>query len=269
MAAVGNKAGRWSALAHVLLFMLGCALLLAILSPLASHISPQWGAALVGLAASLATLVLTFIFTRWDGIRFADVGALPTRGSLPRLLLGFMVGLLLVAAQTVLFTIAEHVHWVRTGLPDARPILIALVTYFLLASREELAFRGYPLRRLNQWFGPWTAQLVVALVFALEHRAGGYSWTNAIFGAFAGSLLFGMAALATRGLAVPIGLHAAWNFGQWSLGEKELPGLWKPMIPGGPSPRADHVALIAYVVVFSLATLAFWLSGETRSSRGR
>jgi len=92
-------------------------------------------------------------------------------------------------------------------------------------------------------------QRIVALVFALEHRVGGYSWSNAVFGAFVGSLLFGMASLATRGLALPIGLHAAWNFGQWIIGEKESPGLWKPAIPGGPSASANDVALISYVAV--------------------
>ena len=81
-----------------------------------------------------------------------------------------------------------------------------------------------------------------------------------------GSLLFGMAALATRGLALPIGLHAAWNFGQWIIGEKESSGLWKPIIPGGPSASTDHVVLIAYVAVFGLATLAFWWFRKARTS---
>jgi membrane protease YdiL (CAAX protease family) len=108
--------------------------------------------------------------------------------------------------------------------------------------------------------------LIVALIFTLEHRAGGYSWTNALFVAFVGSLLFGTAALATRGLALPIGLHAAWNFGQWIIGEKETPGLWKPIIPGGPSGNANDVALIAYVAVFGLATPALWRFGKNHAS---
>ncbi len=266
MGSSGGQAGRWTILARVLLFMIGCALALIVISPLASHIPLHWSPAVVGLAASLATLILTLIFIRWDGIQLADIGVSPTRGSILRVLLGFTAGLFLVAAQAGLFTIAEHVRWIRLEVPDATPMVTALVTYLLLACREELAFRGYPLRRMDRSFGPWTAQLVVALIFALEHRAGGYSWTNALFGAFVGSLLFGTAALATRGLALPIGLHAAWNFGQWIIGEKESPGLWKPIIPGGPSANADHVALIAYVAVFGLAALALWQFGKNRTS---
>jgi membrane protease YdiL (CAAX protease family) len=266
MGSSGSQAGRWSVLARVLLFMLGCALALIIVSPLASRNALQWSPVVVGLAASLATLILTLIFIRWDGIQLAYIGASPTRGSILRVLLGFTAGLLLVAAQAGLFTIAEHVRWIRSDVPDAKPMVAALVAYLLLACREELAFRGYPLRRLDRSFGPWSAQLIVALVFALEHRAGGYSWTNALFGTFVGSLLFGMAALATRGLALPIGLHAAWNFGQWIIGEKESSGLWKPIIPGGPSASTDHVVLIAYVAVFGLATLAFWWFRKARTS---
>ncbi len=171
---------------------------------------------------------------------------------------GFVVGLFLVAVQFSFVTLAGHIGWVRTAEKGVAPVTMALIAYLLLACREELAFRGYPLRRLDHVFGAWTAQIVVALVFAIEHRVGGYSWSNAIFGAFVGSLLFGAAALATRGLAVPIGLHAAWNLGTWAIGEKDLPGLWNPVVEAGFETRAVRIGMVSYLVVFSSATLAFW-----------
>jgi hypothetical protein len=130
-----------------------------------------------------------------------------------------------------------------------------------------LAFRGYPLRRLDSCFGVWTAQFVVALVFAVEHVAGGSTWMNAFLGAFVGSVLFGMAALVTRGLAVPIGLHAAWNFGQWTLGEKETSGLWKPVIEQGYKMHVDHMGMLGYLVVFGSATVALHLFGNFQKHR--
>jgi hypothetical protein len=146
---------------------------------------------------------------------------------------------------------------------------MALLAYITLASREELAFRGYPLRRLDSSFGAWTAQFVVALVFAVEHVAGGSTWTNAILGVFVGSLLFGMAALVMRGLAVPIGLHAAWNFGQWTLGEKETSGLWRPIVEQGYKLHVDRVGMLSYLLVFGSATVALWLFGNFRTHRER
>jgi len=108
-------------------------------------------------------------------------------------------------------------------------------------------------------FGLWFAQIFVAAVFAAEHKLGGLSGTRAIVGAAVGSLLFGTAALATRGLAVPIGVHAAWNFGQWALGLRGGPAPWMPVVRDGSQESVDLAGTIIYLAVFASATLAFWL----------
>jgi membrane protease YdiL (CAAX protease family) len=147
--------------------------------------------------------------------------------------------------------------------------ITALAAYLALSCREELAFRGYPLRRLDFLFGPYTAQLLVAFLFVVEHVAGGYNWINAVLGVATGSLLFGMAALATRGLAVPIGLHAAWNFGQWMIGGKEIPGLWRTTLPLEIQAHLERVGMISYIIVMVLATFAFWYFYKRRMSTDR
>ncbi len=136
---------------------------------------------------------------------------------------------------------------------------MSLLTYIALSSREELGFRGYPLLRLKEFFGVWGAQIIVALAFGAEHIAGGWSLPRALLGASVGSLLFGMAAIASRGLALPIGLHAAWNFGDWILGGKGSGGLWNAVIDEGHRESAQLVATIAYLVVMGSATFAFWI----------
>jgi membrane protease YdiL (CAAX protease family) len=199
----------------------------------------------------------------------ADVGVAPTRRSMIRLIVGFSLGIVLVVLRTSFVSLAGHVQWVRTSEADFAPAGLALLAYLLLAAREELAFRGYPLRRLESSFGMWTAQFVVALGFALEHVAGGYTWTSALLGAAVGSLLFGMAALATRGLTVPIGLHAAWNFGQCVLGEKEISGLWKPVVEQGYRSYVDDMGRIGYLLAFGSTTVAFWLFDRYRRREQR
>ena len=96
-------------------------------------------------------------------------------------------------------------------------------------------------------------------VFAGEHKLGGLSGARALIGAAVGSLLFGMAVLATRGLAVPIGLHAAWNFGQWALGLRGGPAVWSPLLRNGSQESVDRIETIVYLALFGSATLAFWL----------
>lgn len=151
-----------------------------------------------------------------------------------------------------------------SSLENVGPIAVTLITYVLLACREELAFRGYPLRRLYSSFGLWGSQAIVAVAFALEHVAGGSTWMNAILGAAVGSLLFGMAAIATRGLAVPIGLHAAWNFGDWMHGGKASGGLWRPIGPENYQARADIVAMGGYVAVMVASTATCWWLNRRR-----
>ena len=151
-----------------------------------------------------------------------------------------------------------------SSLENVGPIAVTLITYVLLACREELAFRGYPLRRLYSSFGLWGSQAIVAVAFALEHVAGGSTWMNAILGAGVGSLLFGMAAIATRGLAVPIGLHAAWNFGDWMHGGKASGGLWRPIGPENYQARADIVAMGGYVAVMVASTATCWWLNRRR-----
>lgn len=93
---------------------------------------------------------------------------------------------------------------------------------------------------------------------SLWNMAAALRGGNAFVGVSIGSLLFGMAALATRGLAVPIGLHAMWNVGQWILGEKELPGLWKVWMEDRLQTRAQEVGMVSYLLGAGIAILGFW-----------
>ncbi len=73
-----------------------------------------------------------------------------------------------------------------------------------------------------------------------------------------GSLLFGMAAIATRGIAVPVGIHAARNIGDWLRGGKSMPGVWRPIVEPGYESEMGVWGLVTYMVVTGLATCVFW-----------
>jgi membrane protease YdiL (CAAX protease family) len=252
----------------VALFFILCTILLASIAPVERRFQLPPGL-LTGAITSVGTFLLTIAFVRWDVLRLEDVGAAFDRRSPMRFGIGFLLGVLLVAFHVLIEATVGHIRWARSEGPGSGTIAVTLVTYVLLACREELAFRGYPLRRLYSLIGLWGSQLTVALVFAAEHVAGGSTWMGAIFGAGVGSLLFGMAAIATRGLAVPIGLHAAWNFGDWMHGGKGAGGLWHPIVLENYRNRADEAAWAGYLVVMLLATLTFWWTIERNESRYR
>jgi uncharacterized protein len=166
---------KWGVFGRVLLFLLACPVILVLTNPLASKLADPSSEVAIGLGTTIATLLLTLLFVRWEGLRLSDVGAAPTSASWGRLFLGFLIGLAMVTVQTALVCFGGHVRWVRTPGAIGLPVAISFFSYLLLASREELAFRGYPLRRLASTVGVWIAQFTVIVAFVLEHRLGGFS----------------------------------------------------------------------------------------------
>ena len=90
-------------------------------------------------------------------------------------------------------------------------LLLNLVTVAVAALAEEVAFRGYPFRRLIEAVGPVAATIVMSLLFGLGHMFNsGATWTSVLVTMLAG-LLFSVAWLRTHGLWMGWGLHFAWN----------------------------------------------------------
>jgi CAAX protease family protein len=263
------KHARWPIVVKALLFILSCSISSAVAAPFSRGLSVRWPEFFVGMIGSLWALGLTLVFVRWDGVRLDDVGAKPDRVSLARLVFGFLIGTGIVALWMSISATTGYVHWERVPENGAATAAITLIAYLALATREELAFHGYPLCRLQQSFGVWAAQIIVALLFAAEHMVGGWPWPRALFGAGVGSLFFGMSAIATRGLAVPIGLHAAWNFGQSMMGLNGEPELWRAVVDNGQEHHIEDVKTVSYVAVIGFATLAFWFWQRMNSKNGK
>ena len=90
-------------------------------------------------------------------------------------------------------------------------LLLNLVTLAVAALAEEVAFRGYPFRRLMEAIGPVAATITMSLLFGLGHRLNpGANWTSTLVTMLAG-LLLSVAWLRTHGLWLGWGFHFAWN----------------------------------------------------------
>jgi len=178
--------------------------------------------------------------------------------TLQKLAAGFGIGLFMTSLQPAIVFLLGHYKISVGPSTSAYPIFFYLTLYILVAVREELAFRGYPLFSLDYSFGPWMSQLIILVLFSLEHVAGGMTWIQALSGAGMGALLFGFAALRTNGIAVPIGLHAAWNFGQWCFGFKKEPGIFGGIADIGYENVVERNAWIAYLLIMAIAIAAFY-----------
>ncbi|HEY2471340.1 MAG TPA: type II CAAX endopeptidase family protein [Terracidiphilus sp.] len=249
-----------------LLFLMACPLVLIFTTSFVK-ITSFTNTIEVGAITSLLTYGLTLLFLRWDGWSLRDAGLELTAKSAPRMLFGLGIGFALVVLQESLLYAGGHTHWTYVGPSSPMSwLLLGVTAYFMLALREEIAFRAYPLRHLEDDLGMWPSVLIVGLVFALEHLAGGLHWSLSLLGPFAGAILFGMAALATRGIAVPLGIHFAFNLGQWVMGQKEITGFWQPSIDPTFQKQAEALGYAGYFIGTLAAACCFWLRYRRRSA---
>lgn len=254
---------------RALLFLILCPLVLIFIAPLSKGASPLAGMLETGVITSILTFLLTALFVRWDGLRLRDVGTSASARTLTRLFFGFLIGIAILVLQESFLYAGGHAHWmIRAPHVSFGVILLALAAYLTLALREELAFRGYSLRRIETAQGMWVSLLIMVLAFSLEHAAGGWTWSRSLLGPPAGALLFGMAALATRGIAVPLGIHAAFNFGQWCMGQKEIAGPFQLFVDPGFSRQVESMGYAGYLAGTLLAAAGFfWFLRRKRSAR--
>ena len=222
-----------------------------------------------GLLVTTASLALTYAFTRAERLTLTDVGAAWARGSVVRFTFGVVFGFAMIALLIALSRLVlGPLSFVRSPGVDTSALALMCVTYAALAAGEELGFRGYPFHRLRDRYGVVMAQVTVALAFAVYHMLQGWPAVNALVGTTAGSVLFGMATLASGGLAFPIGIHAAWNIGSWAMGTKSEVGYWRMELTHTPS-FVEGAAVYLAVMVASILTLWWWIRSGVIPTPGK
>ncbi len=267
---MNRKTTNWKfTLGRVLFFWFCCMVVLATVGPLVKQLPKLPSLLLLSTTAAVATFLLTIVFVRWERLRLREVGVVLNRNTFSGVFIGFTVGLVLPLLKAVLVMLTGHVQLEVSPTVTPAPVLMTFLLYLVASCREELAFRGYPLHSLNYVAGPWAAQLIIAFIFGIEHVIGGNSWLNGLAGAGTGSLLYGIVALRTKSLAMPIGIHAAWNFGEWVMGFKGEPGIWRLVVEKGYEDSAGKVNDIGYFVIMGLAIVAahfYWKQGPADDS---
>jgi hypothetical protein len=123
---------------------------------------------------------------------------------------GMAAGAVLMAAPALVLLSVGAVHW-QFAPVAVDSLLAGVATMAVVAIAEELLFRGFVFQRLVDGIGSWPAQLIVAGMFLLTHL-NNPGMTGAVrmwagINIFCASILFGLAFLKTRSLAMPLGLH--------------------------------------------------------------
>jgi membrane protease YdiL (CAAX protease family) len=243
---------------RVLLFYLCSVLILMFTSRLTKSLSVNIADLASIFIAAILSFILVVLFTRWEKLNLADVGVVPGKQTIARFIAGYFIGLLMAVIQALTVFGFGHLRLVLSN-ASILQIVLPFLLYFFVACREELVFRSYALRSLDNSFTAVFALSVITILFILEHVAAGMTWKMAVIGSGLGGILFGIAALKTKGLALPLGLHSAWNFGQWAVGFKNKPGIFEAINEKGYEVQNETISLVTFALVMILAIISILL----------
>jgi len=164
-----------------------------------------------------------------------------------QLCLGGLIGSALKLVPELILGISGWVKWQINEIGLAT-LSSSLLLFAGVAVTEELLFRGSIFQRLISGLGQRTALLITGAFFVLTHLNNpgvkGSIKLMAGVNIFLASILFGLAFIRTRALAMPLGLHwmANWMQGRvlgFGVSGTEQVGLLKPIFGDAPAWLTD------------------------------
>jgi membrane protease YdiL (CAAX protease family) len=163
-------------------------------------------------------------------------------GWLKELCVGGLIGSVMMLVPALILEIFGWIRWQWN--PEPLPTLSSSLLLFAgVAAAEELLFRGFVFQRFISGLGQWPAQLIIAAFFLLTHLNNpGMTGTVKVMASiniFLASILFGLAFIRTRSLAMPLGLHWMANWVQggilgFGVSGTQQTGLFVPIFGAAP-----------------------------------
>lgn len=222
--------------------------------------SEVWQLIAWGLLSSAGLLVLSRFMMQRDAGSRTDMTPAHRLSSPVGLGLGLFIGVAAFGAHVAVVTVfGGPIRFERVSEVGATAAAIYFARFLATSCMEEIGFRGYALRRLTGSVGVWPALAITTVAFGLSHLLYGWDVQAIALGVLPGGLVWGMSAIATRGLAVPIGLHAAWNFASWTAGNRAETGLLRMIVADDALESTRAVGAVSYLVISAVLTAIFWL----------
>jgi membrane protease YdiL (CAAX protease family) len=259
---------KMAALVKSLLFIAFFLLLIMSSGPLGSAFSHPYNRLCYGFCGIVIGYLTIWLAMRIDGKPLSSIGMKWDKQTLPRFFLGMFIGSFIF--MLMMLTLLSFTPILLTY----NPFFFTLSNFFIylpifpLAFAEELCFRSYPQIKLNNAFGTWVSQVVIAVLFGAYHVLMGWSVYAAFTGPFVWAFVFGLAALNYGGIAAPTGIHFAMNVLQSIVGFKSNTALLKSSYPPGTSKAimdgANHLGLImqAVLLIFVLILTALYIKSQ-------
>ncbi|WP_353720237.1 type II CAAX endopeptidase family protein [Dyadobacter sp. 676] len=203
----------------------------------------------------------SWLLLRWEERKFAQLHLLPkTRRHWLQGLSGIFAGcgMLLATAAITLFLTGDG--WQVNRDVDPVYIMVVFVSCLWSSVVQEFVFRGYPFQTMLDNYGTWKAQVAIAIPFGFMHVHAGmdfFSVLTTILTTGLGSVLFGMAYVKTKHLALPIGLHAGWNFVQALVPRAAAGNMGRSLVQiSGDADRYNFANIVGPYIVVTLIAIA-------------
>lgn len=206
----------------------------AVLSQLKSIFPSEFERYAQGILGTIGAIITVIIFLRNEKKSFKDYGLNWEKTSLKKFILGLSLGIVLAAGMMLSQVLYSGLVMSFNNNVNLVTFLPWSLAFIPLAFMEEIAFRSYPLIRLNKSFGLRTTQIILAILFAAYHMLMMWSPKASILGPGIWALVYALTAVASNGIAVPTGLHFGLNFVQSVLGGQEgIEPIWNLDYPQG------------------------------------
>ncbi len=148
-----------------------------------------------------------------DRRTFAEIGIEWKCKRLFQLVLGRIVGVIMNAVISFLLSLFFHFKWQLNPDFNIGVILIGLFLNCWSAIAEELIYRGYAFNKAINNYGQWKSIALFISLFAIIHIFAWGAWGDPLkmLSVFCttglGGLLFSIAFIKTKSIALPSGLH--------------------------------------------------------------
>jgi uncharacterized protein len=210
-----------------------------------------------GILGTLAALLTTVLFLKFDRKNFSGIGLRFERKTIGNFLVGVIAGVIIMGLLATSVIYFSGVEIVANPKSNFLHFLLMTLPLLPLAFMEELGFRAYPLEILKDKTGIRLSILVTSILFALYHIVNGWTFAASFYGPGVWGLLFGLSAVYSRGIAMPTGIHYAINLTTSAFGEKNTSaGFWIVKQPDETIVKQGGIDWITIVPALALLVFA-------------
>ena len=237
--------------------------LLAVVAPLKSMLPPQYERYVYGVIGTLVAFAVVAMFVKIQKTDRAAIGLQWCPSTIKNFIAGFLSGVVLSGAMLFVVVYFNGLQLEKTN-ASLLTFLGWAMSLLLLSFMEEVGFRTYAFTTLNKAAGPWVAQVIIAVLFAFYHVAGGQPVVSALLGPGTWAFIFGYAVLRSGGIAMATGIHFAANLVQAAISQKkDYTGLWKIQAPqeitAAMQSRIDTTGFILQLSLLIIGIILTWI----------